>query len=86
MLSYEICEMSPLTCPYFQTILTAIFAAAVIALVIWFIIKNIKKRSRAMTKCPKCEAEVAEADSFCGNCGAKLSQPENVPNTPEDAI
>ena len=39
-----------------------------------------------MAKCPKCGAEVAENDSFCRSCGERLSQPETVPSTPEDAV
>ena len=39
-----------------------------------------------MPKCPKCGAEVVETDVFCRSCGAKLSPPETVPSTPEDAI
>jgi ketosteroid isomerase-like protein len=39
-----------------------------------------------MAKCPKCGAEAAENDSFCRSCGVRLSQPETVPSTSEDAV
>jgi len=39
-----------------------------------------------VAKCPKCGAEVAENESFCKNCGVRLSQPETVSSTGEDAV
>jgi ketosteroid isomerase-like protein len=39
-----------------------------------------------MPACPKCGAEVVETDVFCRSCGTKLSQPEAVSSTPEDAV
>jgi ketosteroid isomerase-like protein len=39
-----------------------------------------------VAKCPKCGAEVAENESFCRSCGVRLSQPETVPGTSEDAV
>jgi ketosteroid isomerase-like protein len=39
-----------------------------------------------VAKCPKCGTEVSENDSFCKSCGIRISQPETVPGTSEDAV
>jgi len=51
------------------------------ALLIWSIIKNIKRRKFAQLEnvviCPECEAPVNVDDKICGNCGTEFEEDED---------